>query len=92
MLVLVLMSGWISGITPVSQAKVIGVWLFNEGKGNVAKDSAGTGLTWRSSKGSGLKVEAHLMEPWDLVWQHMLGSRSKRKTQSLTLIKENSRL
>ena len=49
-----------------------------------------TGLTWRSSKGSGLKVEAHLMEPWDLVWQHMLGSRSKRKTQSLTLIKENS--
>ena len=44
MLVLVLMSGWISGITPVSQAKVIGAWLFNEGKGNVAKDSAGNGF------------------------------------------------
>ncbi|MDE0186201.1 MAG: hypothetical protein OXP71_12240 [Candidatus Poribacteria bacterium] len=55
MLVLVLMSGWISGITPVSQAKVIGAWLFNEGKGNVAKDSAGNGFDLEVVKGKWLE-------------------------------------
>ena len=43
-LILVLMTGWISGITPVCQARVLGAWFFNEDKGTVAKDASGNGF------------------------------------------------
>jgi hypothetical protein len=43
MLILVLMMGWVAGITTVSEARHVAAWLFNEGTGNIIRDCSGNG-------------------------------------------------
>ena len=43
MLILALIMEWVVGITMVSEANPIAIWLFDEGQGDVATDSSGNG-------------------------------------------------
>ena len=54
-LILLLMTGYLLGVTTVSDAKVLAAWLFDEEKGKVAEDATGSGFDLKVVRGEWTK-------------------------------------